>query len=282
MTRLLVNADDYGLSASIDVGIRDAHDKGIVTAATWVANGSSADDAAHVAPATLDIGLHLALCDVRPLTDPTSFRGLLRPDGRFPRRHSAVFVWLLRTSGALETVAREWHAQAERYRTVFGHPPTHLDSHQHVALFPGLQHAALDVAAQHGISLVRAPVEMTSLAEVWRLPSRLPTASVLTVLAVRFRRLARARGFLTTDMFAGFRESGRLTRSALCSLLGRLPHGTVELMTHPGADNEPGGYRRADERDALCDSTVLDRIRAASVHLVGARELTSSPHLAGS
>ncbi|MEO0559023.1 MAG: ChbG/HpnK family deacetylase, partial [Bacteroidota bacterium] len=160
-------------------------------------------------------------------------------------------------------VRAEWRAQIYRFTQRWGRLPSHLDSHQHVALIPGLMRLYVELAAESGIHALRAPREVRDLGDLPgpRAFHRLHETLVLSQLAERPRGLARRAGVSVPDSFAGFRQSGRMDESALLALLPRLGErgGIAELMVHPGSADAPGGYARKQERDAL----MSPRVRAA-------------------
>jgi predicted glycoside hydrolase/deacetylase ChbG (UPF0249 family) len=71
--RLIVNADDFGFTRDVNAGIIEAHRKGILTAATLMANGAAFDDAVKLARSwpTLDVGCHLVLVQGQSVADPS-------------------------------------------------------------------------------------------------------------------------------------------------------------------------------------------------------------------
>ena len=249
MNALIVTADDLGLSASVDAGIVRAHRDGIVTHASWLAGGETAPEAAALvareAPG-LGVGLHLSLSQTRPSGDPAPLAGLLTPEGRFPRHQFAAIRWALGRQ-RLGAIWDEWQAQADAFERVWGRVPTHLDSHQHVHLAPTLGPLAVRLAVERGIPRLRAPVEASGRGT---LRQRLETR-VFSALGARLRRRARAAGLVVPDHFAGFARSGRLDAEALAAMRQRLGPGLTEWMTHPGVENEPSGYKRRSELDAL-------------------------------
>ena len=157
---LLVNADDFGMSDGVNAGIVEAHRDGIVTSTTWLAAGDAAEAAVELATdcPQLDVGLHLALTGVPPVGDARPFRRQLDAEGRWPSGHVALVRWLVRTPDARRHVRAEWRAQAYRFQKRWSRPPTHLDSHQHVALLPSLQRIYVELAAELRIP-VRIPQE---------------------------------------------------------------------------------------------------------------------------
>ena len=156
--RLVVNADDFGISARINEGILLAHRAGIVTATSLMAVGRAFEQAVQycrAAPA-LDVGVHLTLVAERPLLAGRS--SLAGDDGRFPESAGAFLRRWLKGSIRRADVQAEWSAQIERVLD-HGIRVTHLDSHQHVHILPGLADLSLKLAARYTIPFVRVPVE---------------------------------------------------------------------------------------------------------------------------
>jgi predicted glycoside hydrolase/deacetylase ChbG (UPF0249 family) len=114
--RLVVNADDFGLSAGVNAGILRAHADGIVTSASLMVRGPAAEAAVEAAAAHpgLALGLHVDLCEW------SCDGGEWRP------------VYEVVDTGDEAAVAAELERQLERFRALTGREPTHLDSHQHV------------------------------------------------------------------------------------------------------------------------------------------------------
>jgi predicted glycoside hydrolase/deacetylase ChbG (UPF0249 family) len=113
---LIVNADDFGLSAGIDQGVVTAHEQGIVTSASLMVDGGEAAGAAEYARAhpVLSVGLHVNLGE-------WAYR-----NGRW------VAVSAVTPTDDASTVEREVERQLTEFRRLTHRDPTHLDSHQHV------------------------------------------------------------------------------------------------------------------------------------------------------
>jgi predicted glycoside hydrolase/deacetylase ChbG (UPF0249 family) len=114
--RLIVNADDFGLSPGVNRGIIAAHECGIVTSTSLMVRAPAADDAAAYARAhpRLSVGLHVDLGE-------WAFRG-----GTWVELYRVVD---LEDDAAVEA---EVMRQLDCFRGLVGRDPTHLDSHQHV------------------------------------------------------------------------------------------------------------------------------------------------------
>ena len=85
--RLIVNADDFGLSPGVTRGIVHAFRNGVLTSTTMLVNMPHFDDAVEAARANpeLGVGVHLTLLWGRPVLAPERVPSLVEPDGTFPR-----------------------------------------------------------------------------------------------------------------------------------------------------------------------------------------------------
>jgi len=127
--KLIINADDFGLSEGVNLGIVKAFSEGVVTSTTALAQGAALDHAVQLSKQfpKLEIGLHLALTIGEPILKnvPT----LVDSQGRFFK--FAVIREAVKGFDFSE-LEREWEAQIERFLKKFGQLPSHLDSHHHV------------------------------------------------------------------------------------------------------------------------------------------------------
>ena len=114
--QLIVNADDFGLSAGTNAGIIEAHERGIVTSASLMVRQPAAGAAAEYGRKnpTLSVGLHLDLGE-----------WTLR-DGAWVQAYEVV------PHDDPDAVTREVARQLDEFRRLMQRDPTHLDSHQHV------------------------------------------------------------------------------------------------------------------------------------------------------
>src|SRR2546423_6863531 len=225
--RLIINADDFGISRGVNVGIIEAAEAGAVTSASLIVNLPAFADALDraVPYPSLSIGLHLNFTVGRPLTAAASLTQ--RNSGEFYPLH----LLMARASlGLLDPrdIARECLAQIDRM-TGGGFPPTHLDSHRHVHAHPAISGTVTRAAASRGIFEVRVPCEPWRVnPSDWR--ASLKKAGLL--IAARVSRLRQAnRG----KAFVGISLQGTNSFAArLFALIPQLPAGTTELMVHPG------------------------------------------------
>lgn len=224
--RLIVNADDLGLSPAVNRGIVELHRAGAVTSASLLMNlPSTADALALTEGLPLDIGVHLTLTVGRPLAG--GLPSLVDGSGAFGKAHLARQI--ARGRLRLAEVEREWSAQIEAFLAT-GRPLAHLDSHLHIHALPWLRRVALRLAWRYGVGAVRLrahglalwpglPLPVGPLAR-WRLPVSAP---------------ARALPVSTSDHLLVLTAMGpRATIANVRRLLRYLPPGLTELVVHPG------------------------------------------------
>lgn len=127
MGYLIINADDYGYSAGVNYGIIDAHQKGILTSTTMMANMSGFEEGVLLAKENpnLGIGVHLTLTCGSPISDNVST--LINENKEF---HNLTF-YEDKFEINLDELYQEWKSQIDKIISS-GIQPTHLDSHHHV------------------------------------------------------------------------------------------------------------------------------------------------------
>ena len=281
--RLIVNADDFGVSERVNEGIVLAHRSGIVTAASLMAAGRAFDHAVACCRGVpeLDVGVHLTLVAEKPLLRKSS--SLTGDDGRLPPSVGVFLRRCLAGSIRMTDIQAEFSAQIERVLD-HGLRPTHLDSHQHVHALPGIVQLVLRLSDRYRIPIVRVPVEEP------RIDWPLSVHAVLRwagAMALRTSwMMARLSGARTAGRgqlrFLGFMEGGRLTQTRLHRLLSTLrPGRTYELMCHPGiAPEEPDirrwRYHHEQELRVLTSAWVQSEIATRGIRLIGFNNLISS------
>jgi len=234
--RLIVNADDFGLTPGVSAGILAAHRHGIVSSTTVLATAAiDAESLSALRDSGLGVGLHVNLTLGRPLSGA---RSLVDGAGRFVRdpRHAAA-------RADAKDVEREVTAQIEKFTSLLRRPPTHLDTHHHVGLLAPVAPVVLDAARRLGVP-VRSQDE-------WA------------------RARAVTAGLRTADHFFG--ESGpgpywSLARTV--AALRALPLGVSEFMSHPGWCDDAlaySRYGRQRETEMVGLGTPAARAAAASL-----------------
>jgi len=270
--RLVVNADDFGLSPAISRGILRAHRDGIVTSTSLLGNVADLEGTrALLAQApSLGVGVHLALTGGAPVAPPDRIPSLLAPDGRFHTRGRDLIAAWARGRVSSEEIERELEAQVARIREA-GLAIDHLDTHHHLGFLPAIGRAVERVARRHGVEGIRSAVERPTLAWVTE-PRRGLEAGVLTGLAWLTRQQLGARRHGPQSW--GYVEAGHLDEIRILEIIGRLGPGPHELICHPGEEDaegaaveEPDRYQRTAELASLTSEKVRRALGRRSIRL---------------
>jgi predicted glycoside hydrolase/deacetylase ChbG (UPF0249 family) len=257
--RLIVNADDYGRTSAVSAGIRAAHINGIVNSTTVMVNMPGIDidlKAALRETPRLGLGVHLVLTADRPLLPTEQVSSLVNEKGHFFDEEN--FLLHLKDIDVTQAKA-EWRAQIEKFVTVTGHAPDHLDAHHHASyLTPDLFRAMLELANDYNCP-VRLPLTSASQPE-----ARFGHfATLLDEIKVPY-----------TDHFIEAFYGENATRDKLLAILRSLADGSTEMMCHPGyADTgliSASSYarQRVLELTALASPDVKDYIYSAGIELI--------------
>jgi predicted glycoside hydrolase/deacetylase ChbG (UPF0249 family) len=278
MLKLIVNADDLGLSEAVNEGIAEAHLNGILTSASVMANGVAFEHAIRLCRSvpSLDVGIHLTLVEEEPLGTATATSTLVDADGRL-HRHASIFTKKYVAGKIhLQDVWSELEAQIKKVLSR-GIEISHLDSHQHLHMLPQIRHITIALANKYNIPAIRVPREHLRPYMLRRAGgiSRLCQLFVLNA----FCQLGKKMPVLRTDNFVGFFFGGNLHKENLHKLLQSLPiSGTCELMCHPGLDDQHTryghwGYHWSEELSALTDPEIAKVLRQQGVDLISYRQL---------
>jgi len=265
VTRLILNADDLGLSPQVNAAIEQAHRFGALTAASLMVGEAAAAEGVAVArrnPA-LAVGLHLTLTDGTPCLPPERIPALVGPDGRFRDDMAGLGLVLAVSAAARAQLRAEVAAQIAAFRAT-GLACDHLNAHKHYHLHPVIAAVAFAAAAAAGIRCVRIPAEPAALVRAVE-PGAPAQPRAMAPLLAWLRRLAARHGLRAPDRVVGLAWSGHFTAARLAALLPLLPaRGVTEVYLHPatagGFAGGAAGYDYAGELAALLDP----RVRAAA------------------
>jgi chitin disaccharide deacetylase len=281
---LIVNADDLGWTEGVNRGIVEAHQRGLVTSTSLLANGRAFAAAAEISRSypELGIGVHLNLSDGPPTAPDCEVNGLLGKSGEMEDSPEGLMMKIAGRMLRMNEVEREWAAQVEKVRDA-GICPSHLDGHKHVHMLPGLFEVALRLAKEYKIRAIRVAHEESTLRAALATggPPKVVVlkqgvqARGLKLLARDARDIAEHAGIATTNYFCGIAQTGVLTREGLERMLEILPEGTTELMCHPGyADEELRNTRtrlqesRQRELQILTDAGIRKLVATQGIRLI--------------
>ena len=256
--KVLVTADDFGLSESVNDAVEHAHRAGTLTHASLMVAGPAAADAVSRArrmPA-LGVGLHVVAVEgpaVLPQVDAEAAwfssdqlrLGLRYAFDREARAH----------------LRREIAAQFDAFAAT-GLRLSHADAHKHMHLHPFVADLLIQNGLRHGLRRVRVPYEPggNSALNAWT-----------RVLRAKLRRA----GMTAPDQVFGLTASGRMDEAEVLRILQRLPAGETELYFHPATQRDAllqrlmPGYRHQAEYAALLSPAVRTALAARTAAPAG-------------
>ncbi len=270
--KLIVTADDFGVSLPVNEAVEQAHRDGILSAASLMVGAAEAGDAVARARRlpNLGVGLHLTLINGRPVLPPEEVPGLVGADGRFSN-DAVRFGIRLYASGRLRAqVKREIEAQFARFRET-GLAMDHINGHRHFHLHPVVLDAIAELAPAFDHPPLRLPYEpyAPSLrANRDRALGRLTGSLFYAAQSRRIRGRSSGGGMKTNDYVFGLHDSGAMSEARVLRLLDHLPHGVTEIYCHPatrrwnGPDAPPASYQPEAEFRALLSGSVKAKLDA--------------------
>lgn len=242
---LIVNADEFGLTESVNIGIVEAHREGIVTSTTMIVNMWAFENAVIHAREnqSLGVGVHLNLTDGRPILPTADVPTLVNKEGCFYKRNQLIWKLLLGQVDFCE-IRAEFEAQIKKLEYA-GITPTHLDSHQSIYMHPSIFKIAISIAKERNMPMRLQQEEglnnaFSSGKESLRylLSPNYPKNVFMVSLAKQYRRIMKKWGFSTSDhfitTFSFFRKDNANPDVILAKEIASLRRGVTEMMSHPG------------------------------------------------
>lgn len=269
--RLIVNADDFGGSASINEAVIRAHREGVLTTASLMVNGAGCAEAVSMAEANpgLGVGLHLTLLCGRSALTQAQIPGLVNSRNEFTDDSFKAGVAYYFNRRLRAQLRHEVHEQFRRFRAT-GLPLDHVNGHLHMHLHPVVFRILMDDGAELGIGCVRVtadPFWLNLRLAKGQLVYRLSHAVIFLALAARARRQLKQRGFRHTQRVFGLLQNARVDEDYVQRLLARLPEGDSELYSHPSLDDFKHEFA------ALISPRVREQIEARRIQLIRYQDL---------
>jgi hopanoid biosynthesis associated protein HpnK len=269
--RLVVNADDFGRSPSINEAVIRAHREGILTSASLMVNEPACAEAVARARENpkLGVGLHLILLCGRAALPPETIPGLVNERGEFSDNPVAVGWRYFMKRGLREQLRAEIHAQFKKFRATgltLDHVNGHLHQHLHPAILPLLLESAGEFGIRH-MRLTREPFWLDAFLARGRRLYRLAHAAIFSCLSWRAVRGFRRKNIRHTQRVFGLLEDSRVDEAYLLKLLPVLPAGDSELYSHPSLD------KFKHEFDALISPRVREQVRKPGIELIRYQDL---------
>ena len=269
--RLIINADDFGRSPSINQAVVRAHREGILTSASLMVNESGFDEAVKLAKANpkLGVGLHLTLLVGHSSLPPEKIPGLVNSHGDFGNNPFITGMNYFFKCGLRGQLRAEIHAQFEKFHTT-GLPLDHVNGHLHFHLHPTIFRILMEDVEKFQIRHLR--LTRDCLARSRRMTrgkffTRVTHATIFEMLSRRARKPLLQRGIQHAQITFGLLQDSHVDEEYILNLLPELPPGDSELYSHPSLDE----FKH--EFDALVSPRVMEKIKSLGIELIRYQDL---------
>ena len=279
---LIINADDFGMTADVNAAVLKAHREGILTSASLMVAEPGFAEAVDIAKANpaLGVGLHVATTFDRALLPHSELPDITTPDGCFLKNPVTAGLRYNRSKAAQSQLKREMTAQFERFAAT-GLEWSHADGHQHFHLHPFVWDTFLDLCDSFGAHRLRIPQE--EVRAHFRAGGDGPNLNTVSALFLRVQRRRCLRTltqrktlggkpvFLCNRVY-GTLQSSHMSEAYWLRLLDRMQGRVIEIYAHPGTNYAvklPAHQQTETVRDTELHALLSPEVRAkiAALHL---------------
>lgn len=297
--RLIINADDFGLTCGVNRGIEETCSSGVVTSVTLMEGGKKREQALELArstigllPKRISIGCHVVLVDGSPTLPASSVESLLGDNNHGPQFRKTFSSF---SRGAMfgnfdpDELECEIRAQIIGLQRA-GLSLSHADTHKHSHLFPSVFEPFIRAVKSCGVRAVRNPFyplrypTIRQVQERPRIARRFVQIPLLCSFARRFQSAVAAAGLITTDGCIGVYAQCFQSYSQMEDILRALPQGTWELVCHPGYNDAELDLvatslrkQREVELGMLTSSGMCEMLQQYGIKLVSYWDLHDRP-----
>jgi hopanoid biosynthesis associated protein HpnK len=269
--RLIINADDFGLSSSVNTAVIRAHREGILTSASLMVNEPGCAEAVQLARENprLGVGLHLTLLMGHSALPPEKIPGLVNSRGEFSNHPVGVGMGYFFKKKLRDQLRAEIHAQFEKFHLTglpLDHVNGHLHLHLHPIIFKILMEDATSLRIRH-LRLTRDCLARSRRMAGGRWLYRVSHAVIYEWLSSRARAPLRQRAIKHAQITFGLLQDSQVDESYILKLLPELPPGDSELYSHPSLD------KFKHEFDALISPHVRQRVAELGIELIRYQDL---------
>jgi chitin disaccharide deacetylase len=271
LRRLIVNADDFGLSHSVNQAVVRAHREGILTSASLMVNEAGFDEAIKLAKENpkLGIGLHLTLLHGHSALPPGKISGLVNAQSEFSNNPIRAGMKYFFDDDLREQLRVEIHAQFEKFSSAglsLDHVNGHLHLHLHPVIFKILMQDSEKLGIRH-FRLTRDCLHRSRKMSSGHLFYKFSHAVIYECLSRSAREPLHQKNIKHAQITFGLLQNGRVDEDYLLKLLPELPFGDFELYCHPSLDT----FKH--EFDGLISSRIREQIQKLGIQLIRYQDL---------
>jgi len=281
MKRLIVNADDFGLSSGANRAIIQAWQQGVLTSASLMMGGQGCAEAVALAKENsgLQVGLHLTLVQGRALARHDRFPSLADREGGFPNDPVMAGMRMFFLRPLRRQIKAEIEAQIQSFLDT-GLQLSHIDGHLNIHMHPTVFDVLCELMPRYGIRTFRLSRERLrpdlQIAPCRRV-GKAADAFIFGKLAKRCLPALDRLGISYAVEVKGLLNSGRMTEPYLLRALDLLQDGTSEIYFHPGCYPDAElkkwmpDYSHEGELAALTSAAVKEKLKNSGIELCNYR-----------
>lgn len=268
MTKVIFNADDFGISPGVNRAIFKAHTEGILNSTSLMVNQQFADDAVLLAQKMPDltVGLHINLTNETPAADPKKIPLLVGKNGKFKNGFVKLLILsFIHPKKLQEQAYTEIKAQIEKYQKT-GLKLNHMDGHRHVQMIPAVFKAVKQLQAEYNIPRVRVMNEnLLNTIRQNKGCSYLFDGGLIKYFLLKFLYYwnhTKEKTYFYTILY-----TCKLSRAQFQNVKIPSRHDAVEIMIHPGMPEVDKG------KDYVWDENILSPYRTQELELLLNKEV---------
>ena len=268
MTKVIFNADDFGISPGVNQAIFKAQTEGVLNSTSLMVNQEFADEAVSLVRQmpNLSVGLHINLTNEKPATNPADIPLLVGMDGKFKNGFLKLLILSFLYPKKLKTEAyTEIKAQIEKYKKT-GLALTHLDGHRHVQMIPAIFKAVKQLQTEYNIPRVRVMNEnLFNTIRQNKGCSYLFDGGIIKYFLLKF--LYYLNHHKENTYFYTILYTCKLSKAQFQNIKIPTSYDAVEIMIHPGQPELDKG------KDYVWDENILSPYRTQELELLLDKEI---------
>ncbi len=281
MKNLIINADDFGRHVSINQAVIQGFAHGCIRSASIMPNCDAFEDAVKQASGHTDlgIGVHFTLVGETPLLPHGQVSSLVGQDGKFYSDYIGFVKKFFLRKIKLSEIYAELNAQMQKVKRT-GLTVTHIDSHQHMHVLPGVIDVVLAVARENNIDAIRIPKIPVNFTGGYNCSiGQCVGRTGLSFLAELAKWKAKKAGFRVPDYFSGIVAGEAVTEDCLNEIIDGMKNGVTEVMLHPGKNNallhkDCGWHHNFEvEFQAVMSENILKKLSSRNIKLISFKDL---------
>ncbi len=271
--RVILTADDFGLSDAVNEGVERACRDGLLSTASLMVAGPAAADAVRRAKTlpNLRVGLHCVVIEGSSVR-PSAVKGLVDAAGDFSNDQVGASIDYFFSPKQRKQLRSEIRSQFTAFQRT-GLTLDHANAHKHMQMHPTIGRMLVQIGATFGCPAIRIPREPAG--PLRRAGTRVGIGGrMLNLWSSMLRARARRAGMQVNDNVFGIAWSGHMTADRLLRLIPNLPPGLSEIYFHPAARRDSRlaalmpEYEHEAELATLLSPDVRQEFEAAGVEFV--------------